>query len=131
MLLGMRRALLAILMCGACSGPDGSVAPAGEQQPPNFVVILADDLGYADVGFQGLRDFATPNIDRLAATGVRFTNAYVSHPYCSPSRAGLLTGRYQHRFGHVHNPAWEPYDYGNLPPVTCWVTKAWGLTRFP
>ena len=104
MLLGMRRALLAILMCGACSGPDAGVAPAGEQQPPNFVVILADDLGYADVGFQGLQDFATPNIDRLAARGVRFTNAYVSHPYCSPSRAGLLTGRYQHRFGHVHNP---------------------------
>lgn len=100
----MRRALLAILVCGACSGPDASVAPAGEQQPPNFVVILADDLGYADVGFQGLQDFATPNIDRLAARGVRFTNAYVSHPYCSPSRAGLLTGRYQHRFGHVHNP---------------------------
>lgn len=104
MLLGMRRALLAILMCGACSGPDAGVAPAGEQQPPNFVVILADDLGYADVGFQGLQDFATPNIDRLAARGVRFTSAYVSHPYCSPSRAGLLTGRYQHRFGHVHNP---------------------------
>ena len=104
MLLAMRRALLAILVCGACSGPDASFAPAGEQQPPNFVVILADDLGYADVGFQGLRDFATPNIDRLADRGVRFTNAYVSHPYCSPSRAGLLTGRYQHRFGHVHNP---------------------------
>ena len=104
MLLGMRRALLAVLMCGACSGPDADVVPAGEQQPPNFVVILADDLGYADVGFQGLRDFATPHIDRLAANGVRFSNAYVSHPYCSPSRAGLLTGRYQHRFGHVHNP---------------------------
>ena len=100
----MRWALLAILMCGACSGPDASVAPTADQRPPNFVVILADDLGYADVGFQGLRDFATPNIDQLAASGVRFTNAYVSHPYCSPSRAGLLTGRYQHRFGHVHNP---------------------------
>lgn len=104
MLLAMRRALLAILMCGACSGPDAAVAPAEEEEPPNFVVILADDLGYADVGFQGLRDFATPNIDRLADRGVRFTNAYVSHPYCSPSRAGLLTGRYQHRFGHVRNP---------------------------
>ncbi len=104
MLLAMRRALLAILACGACSGPDASVAPVGERQPPSLVVILADDLGYADVGFQGLRDFATPNIDRLAHRGVRFTNAYVSHPYCSPSRAGLLTGRYQHRFGHVRNP---------------------------
>ena len=93
-----------MLMCGACSGPDASVVPTADRQPPNFVVILADDLGYADVGFQGLRDFATPNIDQLAASGVQFTNAYVSHPYCSPSRAGLLTGRYQHRFGHVHNP---------------------------
>ncbi len=67
-------------------------------------MILADDLGYADVGFQGLKDFTTPNIDLLAAGGVRFTNGYVSHPYCSPSRAGLLTGRYQHRFGHIFNP---------------------------
>ena len=100
----MRWAVSAILMCGACAGPDASVGPAEKQQPPNFVVILADDLGYADVGFQGLQDFATPNIDSLAAKGVRFTNAYVSHPYCSPSRAGLLTGRYQHRFGHVRNP---------------------------
>ena len=67
-------------------------------------MILADDLGYADVGFQGLTDFSTPNIDRLAESGVRCTNGYVSHPFCSPSRAGLLTGRYQHRFGHVNNP---------------------------
>ena len=104
MLLGVRGTLLAVLLFGACSGPSASTAPGNGERPPNIVVILADDLGYADVGFQGLRDFATPNIDRLAARGVRFTNAYVSHPYCSPSRAGLLTGRYQHRFGHVHNP---------------------------
>ena len=85
----------------ACSGGGPS------QQalvPPNFVVILADDLGFADVGFQGLRDFATPHIDSLAASGVRFSNAYVTQSFCSPSRAGLLSGRYQHHFGHTHNP---------------------------
>ena len=75
---------------------------------PNVVVIVADDLGYADVGFQGARDFDTPHIDRLAASGVRFTNGYVSHPYCSPTRAGILTGRYQQRFGHEHNPPYAP-----------------------
>ena len=72
--------------------------------PPNIVVILADDLGYGDVGFNGCPDIPTPNIDALAANGVLCTNGYVSHPFCSPSRAGLLTGRYQQRFGHENNP---------------------------
>src|SRR6476620_9292296 len=71
---------------------------------PNIVVLLADDLGYADVGFQGCQDIPTPNIDGLARGGVRCTNGYVSGPYCSPTRAGLLTGRYQQRFGHEFNP---------------------------
>ena len=95
--------LLSLLAC-SCSSPSTGPSAADPGRPPNIVLILADDLGYADVGFQGLKDFATPSIDRLAASGIRFPNAYVSHPYCSPSRAGLLTGRYQHRFGHVHNP---------------------------
>jgi arylsulfatase A-like enzyme len=71
---------------------------------PNVVILLADDLGYADVGFQGCQDIPTPNIDALAKGGVRCTNGYVSCPYCSPTRAGLLTGRYQQRFGHEFNP---------------------------
>ena len=100
----MRHLVLSLSLLCACSGMPGDPEPSEANRPPNIVVILADDLGYADVGYQGLTDFATPNIDRLAASGVRFTNGYVSHPYCSPSRAGLLTGRYQHRFGHVHNP---------------------------
>ncbi len=100
----MRFFLLLSLLACACSPPSPEPSAADSGRPPNVVLILADDLGYADVGFQGLKDFATPNIDRLAASGVRFPNGYVSHPYCSPSRAGLLTGRYQHRFGHVHNP---------------------------
>ena len=100
----MRHVVLTLSILCACSGQHVDPEPGDAGRPPNIVVILADDLGYADLGYQGLTDFATPNIDRLAASGVRFSNGYVSHPYCSPSRAGLLTGRYQHRFGHVHNP---------------------------
>ena len=100
----MPRLLALLSLSLACSGPPSATESFQADRPPNIIVILADDLGYADVGFQGLTDFETPNIDRLAATGVRFTQGYVSHPYCSPSRAGLLTGRYQHRFGHIHNP---------------------------
>lgn len=72
---------------------------------PNVLVVLADDLGYADLGFQGCKDIPTPHLDGLARAGVRCTNGYVSGPYCSPTRAGLLTGRYQTRFGHEFNPA--------------------------
>src|SRR5687768_358608 len=70
---------------------------------PNIVVIVADDMGYADVGFQGSRDIPTPNIDAIARGGIRFTDAYVTGPYCSPTRAGLMTGRYPRRFGHEFN----------------------------
>jgi arylsulfatase A-like enzyme len=72
---------------------------------PNIVVILADDLGYGDIGVHGCKDIPTPHIDALAHSGVRCTSGYVSAPYCSPSRAALLTGRYQQRFGHEFNPA--------------------------
>ena len=102
----MRKCLLSLLLCHACSGPPGE-DPGRSGSPPNIVLILADDLGYADVGFQGLTDFATPSIDALAEAGIRFSNGYVSHSYCSPSRAGLLTGRYQHRFGHINNPSFR------------------------
>jgi arylsulfatase A-like enzyme len=71
---------------------------------PNILVIVADDLGYADIGVHGGKDVTTPNIDALAASGVRCNSGYVSAPYCSPSRAGFLTGRYQTRFGHEFNP---------------------------
>jgi arylsulfatase A-like enzyme len=82
-----------------------AAAPARAAEPrPNILVILADDLGYADIGVHGGRDVPTPNIDGLAARGVRCTSGYVSAPYCSPTRAGLLTGRYQTRFGHEFNP---------------------------
>ncbi len=78
---------------------------AADQARPNILVIVGDDMGYADLGVQGCKDIPTPHLDGLAASGVRFTNGYVSGPYCSPTRAGLLTGRYQTRFGHEFNPA--------------------------
>lgn len=70
---------------------------------PNIVVILADDMGYADVGFNGCKDIPTPNLDALADSGVSFFQGYVSASVCGPSRAGLLTGRYQQRFGCGEN----------------------------
>ena len=70
---------------------------------PNFVVFLSDDVGYAEYGFQGNSQIPTPQIDSIAKGGVRFTQGYVSGPYCSPTRAGLMTGRYQTRFGHEFN----------------------------
>jgi arylsulfatase A-like enzyme len=82
----------------------GFVAQATAADRPNVVVIVGDDMGYADVGVHGCKDIPTPNLDALANSGVRFTNGYVSGPYCSPTRAGLLTGRYQTRFGHEFNP---------------------------
>jgi arylsulfatase A-like enzyme len=76
--------------------------PAADK--PNIVVILADDLGYADLGIQGCQDIPTPHIDSIAKNGVRLTHGYVSAPLCAPTRAGLMTGRYQQRFGFETNP---------------------------
>lgn len=72
-------------------------------RPPNIVFLLADDLGYGELGCQGNHEIPTPNIDSIASNGVRFTNGYVTAPFCTPSRAGLITGRYQTRFGHERN----------------------------
>ncbi len=87
-----------------------------QAKPPNLIVIVADDLGYADIGAQGRsKDVRTPNVDSIAANGVRFTNGYVSCPVCSPTRAGLMTGRYQQRFGHEFNPGPNAADNFGLP----------------
>jgi len=78
-------------------------AVEAQRRLPNIVVIVADDMGYGDIGIHGSKDIPTPNIDGLAKVGIHFTDAYVSGPYCSPTRAGLLTGRYPQRFGHEFN----------------------------
>jgi arylsulfatase A-like enzyme len=77
---------------------------------PNLIVIMCDDLGYADVGFNGCRDIPTPNIDRIADNGVRCTSGYVAYSVCGPSRAGFMTGRYGQRFGFERNPQYRPED---------------------
>src|SRR3954454_8167624 len=76
---------------------------AAAERKPNLLVILSDDVGWGEYGFQGGKDIPTPNIDAIAKNGVRFTQGYVSGPYCSPTRAGFMTGRYQTRFGHEFN----------------------------
>src|SRR5438309_8970268 len=97
----MRKFLLPLLLSGwAFLSPVSAQTPP----PPNIVVILADDLGYGDVGFNGCPDIPTPNIDLLAANGALCTNGYVTHPTCSPSRAAIMTGRYQQRFGYEWGP---------------------------
>lgn len=103
-----RRDFLKILGAGSAALSVGerlrwSAAFAAERKP-NILLIFADDLGYAELGCQGSTDIPTPNIDSLAKNGVRLTDGYVSCPVCSPTRAGLMTGRYQQRFGHEHNP---------------------------
>ena len=70
---------------------------------PNIILILCDDLGYADVGFNGSKDIKTPELDQLAKNGTIFSSAYVAHPFCGPSRMGLMTGRYPHVFGAPFN----------------------------
>lgn len=89
----MKRFLLLLALC-----------PSLFAAQPNVLVIIADDLGYADIGVHGGAEVPTPNIDALAASGVRCTSGYVSAPYCSPSRAGFLTGKAATRFGHEFNP---------------------------
>jgi arylsulfatase A-like enzyme len=87
---------LFLIVCALVS----SARAHADAQHPNIIVILADDLGYGSVGFNGCPDIPTPNIDSVAANGALCTNGYSTHCYCSPSRAAIITGRYQHRFGY-------------------------------
>ena len=84
---------------------------------PNIIILLADDLGWADLGFQGSSDIRSPNLDKLAKNGIRFTDGHVSASVCSPSRAGLMTGRYQQRFGHEANSP-PPSDGMDIKQIT-------------
>jgi arylsulfatase A-like enzyme len=110
--------MTALVACGL-----GSAAAIDSQLPneeasttrderPNVIVILADDLGYGDTSVYGSKVIETPHIDALAASGVRFTDGYVTHPVCAPSRAALITGRYQQRFGFEFNPVGRDEETG-------------------
>lgn len=99
-----RFASIAVLMLFSALGP----AVYAQAARPNILIFLCDDTGWGEFGFQGNKQIPTPNIDSIATGGMRFTQGYVSGPYCSPTRAGLMTGRYQTRFGHEFNSAASP-----------------------
>lgn len=100
------------LLIAACCMGVGQVSAKVTDRKPNIVLIVSDDAGYDGFSFQGSGDVKTPHIDKLAASGVHYTNAYVSSSVCSPSRAGFLTGRYQQRFGNEQNLG---ENYSNTP----------------
>ncbi|MDA7916465.1 sulfatase-like hydrolase/transferase, partial [Verrucomicrobia bacterium] len=85
----------------------GLALPAIAAKQPNFVLIIADDIGYNDLGCYGSPDARTPHIDALAGEGIRFTQAYLTASSCSPSRSSIITGRYPHNNGNaaeLHRP---------------------------
>jgi uncharacterized sulfatase len=112
----MRRLLLPLL--AALLAPATAAAADAPARPPNVVLVLADDLGWADLGCYGNKFNDTPRLDRLAADGLRFTDFYAAGPVCSPTRAALLSGQYQARFGlTAHIPGhWRPFETLAEPP---------------
>ncbi|MFD0835935.1 sulfatase [Mariniflexile aquimaris] len=113
--------LVVILLIASCTGVKSQSVKSTENQTsrPNIIIIMTDDQGYADVGFNGSKDIITPELDKLASSGTICTSAYVTHPFCGPSRAGLLTGRYPHEFGSQFNlPANSEKSVGEGIPLS-------------
>lgn len=116
-----KKNLLPLALAAGCALSAAAVV-AEETRPPNIVFIMADDLGWMDTGAYGSSFYQTPNIDRLAERGMRFTNAYSASPLCSPTRASLLTGLHPARvgitapWGHVGNPNFEERIAAGAPP---------------
>src|SRR5881394_3454053 len=102
------------LLAGAASVPTLGWA---QSATPNLIILLADDLGYADVGFNGRKDWDTPNLDRLASQGTIFNRWYTASPLCAPSRACLLTGKYT-----IHNGVRS--NNGDLPKSEVTIAEA-------
>ena len=109
---------ISTLLAALLFAPLAVICAANAPSKPNIILIVADDMGYADAGFNGGKDVPTPHLDALAASGVRCTSGYVTYSVCSPSRAGFLTGRYQARFGHENNPVYDPLDATEGLPLT-------------
>jgi len=94
------------------------IASTPSEERPNIILILTDDLGYSDVGFNGSKEITTPNLDELALNGTIFSSGYVAHPFCGPSRAALMTGRYPHTIGSQFNlPANSEVSVGKGIPL--------------
>ena len=106
---------IALIVIAIVSGFAARGEPAS---PPNLILVLTENQGYHDVGFNGCQDIPTPNLDSIASNGVRFTSGYVASPLSSPSRAGLLTGRYPERFGYERDPEWRPNNPDAGLPLT-------------
>jgi len=104
---GRSRAALILTAIAASSAFGAQAGP----RPPSVVILLADDLGYGDLGCYGSPDTKTPVLDRMARDGARFTDGYAAAPLCSPTRVSLLTGQYQQRIGN----AYEDYLGGGAP----------------
>ena len=113
------------LTSAATSGSSTSPAAAAAARPPSIVILLADDLGYGDLGVTGHPTSRTPAIDQLARTGLRLTSFYTASPVCSPSRAGIATGRFPARSGvYCADNTYPPGQYALplsvcLPPPVC------------
>ncbi len=94
---------LALVTAALCGQSSAEAAGRRGDAPPNVVIVTADDLGWGDLGCQGHPTIRTPNLDRMAAEGIRFTDFYSAGEVCTPSRAALLTGRYAIRSGMCHD----------------------------
>ena len=97
----LKESLLALSAFGLAVLP--AITVIASPPRPNILVVMCDDLGYSDVGFNGATDIRTPELDLLARDGTIFTSAYVTHPFCGPSRMGLMSGRYPHTYGAPFN----------------------------
>jgi len=112
----MTKLALVVAICVTCVACSENIDTATTESPrPNIVLIFVDDVGYCDTEMYGCDAVPTPNIKQLADDGTRFIAGYVTSPVCSPSRASLMTGRYQHRFGHEFLPEGDPEGSAGLP----------------
>src|SRR2546423_8305930 len=109
-LLPMRYPLTVFVAAACVAGAESSGSAAAKPSQPNVVIILTDDQGSVDAGCYGAKDLVTPGVDALAAHGVRFTQFYSAAPVCSPSRAGLMTGRYPWLAGMPNNGPSPPAE---------------------
>ncbi|MEN8115518.1 MAG: sulfatase [Bacteroidota bacterium] len=107
----------AILLFTASCSPTKTDQKSTNNHPPNFVIVFIDDMGYGDIGTQGATGWTTPNLDQMAAQGMRFTNFYSAQPVCSASRAGLLTGCYPNRIG-ISGALFPYHEIGINPEET-------------
>jgi len=109
--------IIACLLFISCKST-GDIQEVHEASKPNIILIISDDAGYADFGFTGSQEMNTPHLDQLSRNGWNYTQAYVTASVCCPSRMGLMTGRYQQRFGAECNvptiptPGFSKQDLG-------------------